>query len=361
MLPPDHAKSKPRFTFSSSVAADVWHRKTDPKAYEWWYFDALSDDGNEAVVIMFLDNYVFSSKYNRKPRPAAPAHDTRTPAVSFLYSRNGKPVYRTVAAFDASAFSADSAMPACMIGNSSFRWQSAPYGTGYVVSVNIPLGRNRRLEAFFEWLSIDADLSAGNSDFDAASHFWNMVAPRSDVSGRITLFDARDQAVETHHFRGTGYHDHNIDNRWLRETVRDWHWGRAHFSDVTAVFYRYRELKSDAAETKFLIVRDGEMSDRNVAYDEQNYSMNRYGIRYPTRLRLVSDENARLRVKPIKLIDSSFYYIRSLAEMTLTLRDGRPRKTVGITEFLAPENLKHRWMDWLGNLGSRRDTAERRR
>jgi hypothetical protein len=36
--------------------------------------------------------------------------------------------------------------------------------------------------------------------------------------------------------------------------------------------------------------------------------------------------------------------------MTLTLRDGRPRKTIGITEFMAPENLKHRWLDWITDM-----------
>ena len=56
--------SAERFVFSSSVAADVWHPQKNPKAYEWWYFDALSDDGREAIVIIFLDNFIYSPRYN---------------------------------------------------------------------------------------------------------------------------------------------------------------------------------------------------------------------------------------------------------------------------------------------------------
>ena len=58
----------------------------------------------------------------------------------------------------------------------------------------------------------------------------------------------------------------------------------------------------------------------------------------------------RLRVKQTKIIDSSFFYLRFLSEMTLTLRDGKPRQAIGITEYLKPKALKYRWLDWLTNM-----------
>ena len=54
------------FAFSSSVSADVWHPQKHPKAYEWWYFDALSDHGDEGVIIVFLDNFIYSPRYNAR-------------------------------------------------------------------------------------------------------------------------------------------------------------------------------------------------------------------------------------------------------------------------------------------------------
>jgi len=49
-----------KFAFSSCVASDVWHLKENAKGYEWWYFDALSDDGRDGIVIIFLDNFIGS-------------------------------------------------------------------------------------------------------------------------------------------------------------------------------------------------------------------------------------------------------------------------------------------------------------
>ena len=333
------------FSFSSSVKADVWHPQKDPKSYEWWYFDALADGGREAVVIVFLDNFIYSPRYNREDRASE-----KFPAVAFTYFADGRPVYRSVNEFRESEFFADKEVPECRIGGSSFKFDRADYGSGYSISINVRLSGDRRLEANFEWLSIEADFASEAFCYGDTAHCWNMVAPRSDVTGKITVYNKRGKTLDVRQFRGTGYHDHCLDNRWLAKTVRDWHWGRAHYADSTAVFYRYCELGDDTPSTKLFVVKNGELRERDVQYEEQNYVRDKFGIRYPTRLRLISEDNMRLRVKPIKVIDSSFYYLRFLSEITLTLRDGIPRKTSGITEFLAPKSLKYRWLNWLSDI-----------
>lgn len=338
------------FAFSSSVKADVWHPQNDPKSYEWWYFDALADGGKEAVVIVFLDNFIYSPRYNRDTRQAG-----RFPAISFTYFRDGQPLYRCINEYSETDFFASRESPECKIGESSFKLQTESYGSGYAVSINAKLSGNRRLEANLEWLSIESDFSAESFCYQESSHCWNMVAPRSDVTGKITVTDRKGRVLDVRTFRGTGYHDHNLDNRWLAKTVRDWHWGRAHYADSTAVFYRYCELGDHTPSTKLLVIKDGELRERAAEYEEQNYVRDKFGIRYPTRLRLISEDNMRLRVKPIKVIDSSFYYLRFLSEITLTLRDGIPRKTTGITEFLAPKTLKYRWLNWLSDMRTGRN------
>ena len=40
---------------------------------EWWYFDALSEDGRDAVVIIFLDNFIFSPRYNSQTKRVPPS------------------------------------------------------------------------------------------------------------------------------------------------------------------------------------------------------------------------------------------------------------------------------------------------
>jgi hypothetical protein len=211
------------------------------------------------------------------------------------------------------------------------------------------LSGDRRLEAAFEWLSIESDFAPDSFSYRESSHCWNMVAPRSDVSGKISVFDRKGRLIDRRQFRGTGYHDHNLDNRWLAKTVRDWHWGRAHFAEATAVFYRYCEVGDNSPSTKLLVVQNGELRELSSHYEEQNYVRDKFGIRYPTRLRLISEDNTRLRVKPFRVIDSSFHYLRFLSEITLTLDNGSPHETIGITEFVAPKTLKYRWLNWLSD------------
>ncbi|MBA2379746.1 MAG: hypothetical protein H0V76_09255 [Blastocatellia bacterium] len=337
-----------KFSFLSSVESEVWHSNKDPKAYEWWYFDALSDNGKEALVIVFLDNFIFSPRYNRADIGATSTE--RYPAVSFTYFENGQPKYRCLNEFSEDQFSAEEGSPGCRIAGNSFTFQKAEYGSGYFISVNLELSGGRKLEAHFEWLSIEAGLRAGDDVTPDHGHRWNMVAPRSDVTGRITVTGRRGGVTNVHHFRGTGYHDHKVDDRWLAKTVHDWHWGRVHYADSTAVFHRYRELGESKPETRLIVVKNGELRERSVEYEEQNYIRDKFGIRYPTRLRLISEDNIRLRVKPIKIIHSSFYFLRFLSEFTLTLRDGTPRRTTGISEFVAPKALKYRWLNWLSDV-----------
>lgn len=354
-----------KFSFSSSIASDVWHPKDKSEGFEWWYFDALSEDGDDAVVIIFLDNFIFSPRYNAQNKKRSTvsrllknklllrnreeASENKFPAVVFIYYRNGKPVYRAINEFHAGEFSASQIKPECRIGNNSFDFTSAPYGSGYLLSIDVTLRKKCRLKAEFEWLSIESDFFPDKKIEQNEVHNWNLVAPRSDVSGKIVVNDKSGKNQDTIHFRGTGYHDHNLDNRWLPETVKDWHWGRAHFLDSTAVFYRYKEIGEKPVD-KLFVIKSGELRERNVACEVQNFTRDKFGLKYPQRLTLVSEDNLRLRVKQTKVIDSSFFYLRFLSEMTLTLRDGKPRKTVGITEYLAPKALKYRWLDWLINM-----------
>ncbi|HEY8561354.1 MAG TPA: hypothetical protein VIL74_13335 [Pyrinomonadaceae bacterium] len=356
-----------KFSFTSSVAADVWSPKRNAKAYEWWYFDALSDDGRDAVVIIFLDNFIFSPRYNRKseeterktadhsktrnPKTEIPIPKSNIPAVAFTYYRDGKPIYRAINEFNAAEFTASESSPECRIGENFFKYESAPYGSGYFISVKAALRKNLALEAQFEWLAIESDFRSEKPVGAADAHVWNLVVSRADVSGRIVVKDETGKELNALHFRGTGYHDHNYDDRWLPETVQDWQWGRAHFTDCSAVFYRYRECRAgDGGATKLFTIRNGELSESEAEYDEQQFGRDIFGIRYPQRLTFLTEDNLRLRVKQTKIIDASFFYLRFLSEMTLTMRDGKPRKAVGITEYLNPKALKYRWLDWLVNM-----------
>ena len=131
-------------TFCSSVKADAWSARSAEKAFEWWYFDALSDDGREAVVIVFADNYIFSPRY-AAPSETSDETPKRFPAISFIYSVDGKQIFRTINEYSDRHFRANTEAAECTIGDSSFCVDTASYGSGYLVTLDLPVSPNRRL------------------------------------------------------------------------------------------------------------------------------------------------------------------------------------------------------------------------
>jgi hypothetical protein len=203
---------------------------------EWseiWHFDALSDDGREAVVITFNDNYPFSPRAFRARARADGVCIETFPAVTLTYSVDGKVVLRAVNEFEGADCVTDGTAETCSIGNSSFRKNLAEYGSGFMLDLDLLTPRKCRLKADFEWLSIETADVGG-----LARAFRDVTAPRSDVSGRITRIGRKGKTQQVFQFRGTGYHDHVVlltaGGRLTSSLV-----GRAHFVDSTAVFQSF--------------------------------------------------------------------------------------------------------------------------
>lgn len=338
--------------FCSSVKDGRWHSQEGSHAFERWHFDALSDDGREALIITFHDNYPLSPRYfgqNKNTNDESSTARGKFPAVSFIYAIDGRAVVRTVNEFSFGEFAADEEN-GCSIGSSSFRVEAASYGSGYVLTIDLLTARKRRIKAELEWLSVESDLSETTPSENVNNVWWNMAVPRSDVSGRITLLGRKGKVRGLVHFRGTGYHDHFRSGRSLSETVGSRYWGRAHFMDSTAIFH-YHDLGGDSQPcAKLFLIRDGAIHQRDVVQPDEGLIRTGHGLKVPQRLSFLSDDNIRLRIKPVKVIQPGFFESRMLSEMTLMLRDGKPRKTVGITELLTPLLMRSRFFRWLTDL-----------
>ncbi len=331
-----------KMAFASSTRAVAAFHPTGEKAYQWWSFDALSDDGRDALVIIFYDNFIFSPRYNSSTNQA------KTPAVAIYFYRNGKPLHRIINEFPESDFKINSDENSVNINESQFKFEFAPYGKGFMVEINAKSAGQKTLEGRLEWLLIESDFQP---DLESDNlHFWNLVAPRADVTGNLKVSDKKGKRTETINFRGTGCLTHYSDLRFCNETIQNLQWGRAHFNDATAVFFRLQEFGNSEPVNKLYVVRNSELRLREALYQSQNFSRQMFGVKYPNRLSFVTEDNMRLRIKQTQLLDSSLFNLRFVSEMTLTLRDGKPRKTLGITEHLAPKALKYRWLDWLTNL-----------
>lgn len=329
------------FNLLSSTAANIWHAQDGLQSYEWWYFDAISDDNKDAIVVIFLDNFLFSPRYNQAVRGMKNSSD-RFPAVAFFYYRNRQPIYRAISEFSREDFKVDNEKLACQIGESRFSFEQTPYGAVYFVEVNAKLYNRDLLKANFEWISVESDLLP-ERHFERNSHNWNLVVARADVTGKVKILGENGSVKSIVDFRGTGYHDHNADSRWLPGVVNKWYWGRAHFIDSTVVFYHYEEFDLEPV-TKLILVKNGcaEILDAEVQVVGRGLSL-LSGL-YPRKLVFFTPEGIRLSVTQ-KVIDASFFYLRFLSEAVVEYPDYKRHKTLAISECLIPKRLRKGYFD----------------
>ena len=278
-------------------------------------------------MIDFTDNYHLSPRYHAQLNGSGTV-EKPVPAVAFRYFVNGKLTLSSINELRPNGEETNGSF-----GDSSFSIHSTSYGSGFIVLIDLIAARRRHINAELEWLSVEdagADRSQG----------WHMMSPRSDVSGRISLVGRRGKTRKLFQFRGTGFADK------VETTPHRRAWGRAHFIDATAIFEVH-----DTGDTspKLILVRDGVLQEYNATVELRN-SRDRYGLIIPARLQFTTEDNIKLRVKPLKVIQSGFFEARILSEITLMLRDGKPRKTNGITEVSNPARAMNRVFRWISDL-----------
>jgi carotenoid 1,2-hydratase len=329
----------------SSLKDDAWHGKAAGHSFERWHFDALSDDGREALIIAFYDNYPFSPRYFRR-RDGVPSNVNagQFPAVTFVYAVDGVAEMHAVNEWSFDAFSARMDNVTCSIGDSSFRVEKANYGSGYIVHAEVVTTRNRRIIADLEWVSIESDLIAAIPGAGGGSMIWNLVAPRSDVSGRIVLLGSKERSEKVIHFRGTGYHDHLRNSTTLNQTIRSRCWGRAHFPETTAVFQHIAHNGGND-EARIALIQNGEITSLNADF---TMSAGRFESRDTTAEFAAQD--CSLKIKPMGEIHRDFFEQRMLSQITMTLADGSPSETMGIVEICDPKGMSNPLYRWMSGL-----------
>ena len=358
MNKPRAALSGNHFQLFSRRADDVWHADATPGGYEWWYFDALSDDGRDLLVVIFLYGFIFSPSYNhavdafRRGRTAQAPRPLDFPALAVTLYRDARPLARAINEFSAAEFSASRTHPECRIANNHFILDAD--NDNYIMRLDANLRGGRRWRGEFIWHLPATKTTSATSHTNAAhnSHAWNLVAPRGRVAGHWEVIAPRGQTLTAQEFSGNAYHDHNQDSRWLPATLAAWDWGRAHFPDgSTAVYYNYRE--HGATQSNCYLLRatpDGFLTAQPAQMVAQGAHQHHFGLRYARALNVTAQDGARLDITRRRVVDGSFFYLRCLDLATLTPAHGAPQTAPIVTEYLAPRALRWRWLDWLINM-----------
>lgn len=327
---------------------DRFFNFTTPGAQEWWYFDASSHDGRDALVLIWFAALPFDPSYgiaarkhltnpDRYPAPFSLDHC----AFNLCWYRDGRLIAYALNRYRHQAFehSADP-FSLTVAGNRIDRDDS-----GYSLHVETPALGGGTLKAHLRFTQkpgtepFEQDL--GTPGFP---HLWILAAADNKVTGHVALHQpARNLSLD---FQGRGYHDHNAGAQELSLAIRRWSWGRAHSGPFTHVYYKSQPREGPPHSLR-LTCEDGRLlsltHDVPFTPDHSHRPRNFYGLHHANHLHVGPDHD-RLTDLRQHCVDDGPFYRRWVGGFKSSNSDVRLQ---GVSELLDTRFLHHRLFNWM--------------
>ena len=328
-----------------------------PGGYEWWYFDALSDDGRYALVVIYFIGTPMSPYYKRTVDGRGDRardwcgvfvslHEINPQARSWRDRRWHERAY-AYNLYPGGDASPD--RPDVRIGASTLT--GGPQGAAGAWEWHLSVAERglwrgeTHADLTFSAPGTPADLpETGDGD---AAHSWACVAPVCRVDGTVTTPEG-----ETIAFHGAGYHDHN----WGRLPWDDtdiWYWGRATFPKNAGTVVLYRLVGPYRREQQAFLVFDNQgqpvLADTDAqmprsAPENVREVGNSYGLRHAAQVCLTAagDGGAwlgKMELAPVgRALSEGPFYRRVVVPFHL-LAPGGTVSGRGIAEVFRPARL----------------------
>ncbi|HLR26735.1 MAG TPA: hypothetical protein VK112_12785 [Fodinibius sp.] len=339
----------------SDPAKDLRPGEQKSGGYEWWYFDAISDDGKYSLVVIFYRGNPFSNRYIQAiQEQSGQAVPSKFPAVSISLYEEGEPVYYSFTEFLEAQTHFDDTSPSVRIGRHTAEATIESDRLQYRLNLDEELPSGDRLKARLCFESDRQPISfEAQCSQSAARHQWNLVQQRARVDGEIRL-KVKEEKERTVNFDGTGYHDHNRGSEPLRSAFEDWYWGRLHFDKATLVYYIMNKQKGREYRA-WLLDQYGTIIKRfdQAVLDDRGFSI--FGLYSAHKLQF-SSEPFQIQVQQSQKVDDGPFYCRFLSEGYLyNSNTGRTQRALGITEYIYPDRIYARIFWPLVNMRIRQD------
>lgn len=204
----------------SDKEIEMWEdeRRDDDRSghWEWWYFDAIMDDGT-AVVIQFL----------QKSAPNV-LDNIAHPTVSFKITLPDGTAYNEMPSYSIDECAYGSGKCDVAFGPNKFQGDLKNYHL-HVDPVN-------GIAADLKLTSLTQPFRPGTGYFDFGNdgqdyYTWLCVVPKGEVSGTLTI------AGKTINVHGYGYHDHQWGSMNYIQAWNNWTWARQSFDDYTLLVF----------------------------------------------------------------------------------------------------------------------------
>jgi carotenoid 1,2-hydratase len=289
--------------------------------YRWWYLDALSDDGSQALTIIAFIGSVFSPWYaSARRRGTAPAEDFCSVNAAF-YTPRGKRWAMTERGASALSRSVDH----LQIGPSALHWQNGCL-TIDLDELTVPLPGRLRGKVT---LQAETGVGSARALHPNGRHFWQPLAPLARIDVHMTQPNLR--------WQGEAYMDSNWGSEPLEAAFSRWHWSRAKMADGScAVLYNTMNLDGSNTALALCCSAGGEITEipSPPAAELPTAAIWRMGRS------TLADQGHEATV--LRTLEDTPFYARSLLRTTLA------GETVNaVHESLSLERFQRRWVQTL--------------
>ena len=336
----------------SDISRDARHEKKKPGSYEWWYFDGISEDGKYQLVIIFYDGCPFSTQYvrNMELDPESDrALSSGYPAISISLYQKGVPIFYCLSQYPPGQCSFNDHSPAVTVGENTMSYtERESYGSmtggSFDLRINerLPSGDEIKGIITFSGMSPNERLFAGQGS-TSDDHIWNLIFPRSSMQCRVNVMK-NGLIVKDLIFSGTGYHDHNVGSEPMKESFRDWYWGRVHFPQATLVYYVMNKKSGQNCRAWLLSPDNRRLLHTLELVDMSRRRFNGFLLRSARKLHL-KDNETEIEVHHHTLMDSGPFYCRYLSGAALKHPALGTETAEGIAEYIRPQRI-HRRIFW---------------
>lgn len=325
----------------------------NPGSQEWWYFDAISEDGRDVVVIVWYVGLPFDPKYSmqalrhyRHPERVPGPRPLDFSAIGFSWYRDGKTVAYALNHYDAEAVEICNNPVHVKIGPTSFRTDRGVYHLILKtpgVDGRSEISADLRFEPASRAEPFERDLGGKGSP-----HYWMPVAPDCRVEGSVQILGGANPASVD--FMGRGYHDHNAGFEEISIAWKRWRWERVHFGPFTAIHYQ-AEPKTGRSTFLAILCENGVpiRVREHMAFEPNDWGRSVLGIRHDRSMTTPGNSDREISIPRItrrhrSLVDGGPFYLRWLSDFEI---EGRPLTTLGISEQLEAGRLNRPYFNWM--------------
>lgn len=329
------------------INRDIRTLKPDPGGYEWWHFNAISDDGKYRFVVTFYEGNPFSTRYNKRLSNGTKklSQPEDFPAVNISVYEDNEPVFYSFTEYEPEDASFADDKPGLAIGTNKMGADIDDTKVIYTLNLKDKLPNGDAIVANLEFSSKPCAKNLLDEEWgDVEKHSWSLIQPKAEVTGKIRVY-SRNEKTNLITFEGIGYHDHNLGFEPMKDSFSEWYRGRYHFEYGTLIYYTIN-TKEGPESRAWIINNSGDRvlhSFSDITLQDKSLSL--FGL-VSARKFLLHSNNAQVNIQQSKILDNGPFYQRFSSDAFLHVPENEAVEVCnGFSEYIRPDRIHWR-MFW---------------